>query len=82
MVGGLPPPPDCAFTVSEKLGSEAESVPSLTEMTMPASVPTSADCGVPDSCPVLALKVAHDGLAVMLKVSVMPLGALAVGIKV
>ena len=67
--------------MTEKPGREAESVPSLTEISMPESVPTSADCGVPDSCPVLALKVAHDGLAVMLKVSVMPLGALTDGVK-
>ena len=35
MVGGPPPPPELAFTVIEKLGSEAELDPSPTEIEMP-----------------------------------------------
>ena len=77
MVGGLLE----AFTVIEKPGREAELVPSLTEITMPEKVPTLPEDGVPESCPVLVLKAAQDGFAAILKVRVMPLGALLVGVK-
>ena len=39
-------------------------------MTMPASVPTSPEAGVPLSWPVVALKVAQEGLLAMEYVSV------------
>jgi len=40
---------------------------------------TSAALGVPDNKPLLWLKVAHDGMFWMLKVSVPPLALLAAG---
>ena len=78
MVGGLAE----AFTVIEKLGSEAELVPSLTEIRMPVNVPTLLEDGVPDSWPVLLLKLAQLGLPEMEKVSVLPLGSVVEGVKV
>ena len=36
---------------------------------------------MPLSCPVLELKVAHEGLLVMLKVSAPPLGSVVVGVN-
>ena len=54
-----------AFTVIAKAAMEADELPSLTLITMPASVPTSAAAGVPLSCPVAALKPAQDGLFAM-----------------
>src|SRR5215469_5700307 len=69
-----------AFTVMVKAGSETVVAPSLTEMSMFASVPTLATAGVPDSCPVVVLKLAHEGLLAMLKVSVPPLGSVVVGV--
>ena len=70
-----------ACTVTLNAGSDAVRVPSLTVMTMPAVVPTSPAPGVPDSAPVLVLNAAHAGLFVMLKVSVLPSGSLAVGVN-
>src|SRR4029079_1073314 len=49
-----------ACTCSAKAGSAALNVPSLTLMTMPDVVLTVL--GVPDSCPVPALKLAQVGL--------------------
>ena len=58
--------------------SEALLVPSLTLMPMFANVP--ALVGVPLSWPVVVLNAAHDGLLVMLKVSVPPLGFVVAGV--
>jgi hypothetical protein len=63
-VGGVSTP-----TVIAKAGSEAVCDPSLTLMTMPASLPTSAALGVPVSWPVAESKAAHAGLFVIEKVS-------------
>ncbi len=80
MVGG-PLPPELAVTVIEKLGNEAELVPSLTEIVMPENVPTLLEDVVPESCPVLVLKLAQPGLLVIEKVSVLPLGSVVEGVK-
>src|SRR5215471_6028753 len=70
-----------AVTAIENAGSDADSCPSLTPITMFENVPAAA--GVPLSCPVPVLNVAHDGLPVMLNVSVVPAsGSLAVGVNV
>ncbi len=59
---GPPAEPLLALTLIEKLGSEAGGLmPSVTEMTMPEVVPTLLDEGVPESCPVLVLKLAQLG---------------------
>src|SRR5882724_7620104 len=57
------------FTVIWKAARDVVAVPSLTEITMPDVVPASLAAGVPDSWPVVVLNVAHDGLLMMLKVS-------------
>jgi hypothetical protein len=44
-------------------------------------VPTCAAVGVPARRPLEVLKVAHDGVLVMLKVSLSPSASLAVGVK-
>ena len=62
-------------------GSAALEVPSLTLIPMFEYVPTFADAGVPLSWPVPALKLAHDGLLLIEKVSVLPLGSVVVGVK-
>jgi hypothetical protein len=49
-------------TVIAKAVSAALEVPSLTEITMLLSVPTSALPGVPLNCPVAILKLAQLGL--------------------
>ena len=56
-------------TVIAKAGSEAVCDPSLTLMTIPESLPTSAALGVPVSWPVAESNVAHAGLFVIEKVS-------------
>jgi hypothetical protein len=56
-------------------------VPSLTLIMMLEYVPTSAAVGVPLSWPVLVLKVAHEGLLLIEKVSGLPLGSVVVGVK-
>ena len=40
-----------------------------------------AACGVPESCPVLVLKLAQLGLPEIEKLSVPPLGSVVVGVK-
>jgi hypothetical protein len=62
-----------------KAGKEALATPSLTLITIPASVPTSAAAGVPVSCPLAMLKLAHEGLLLIEKVRPLPAGSLAVG---
>jgi hypothetical protein len=66
-------------TVIENAGSEALAAPSATLIRMPAVVPTFAAAGVPDSCPVVLLKVAHDGLFTMENVRVPPAASEALG---
>jgi hypothetical protein len=61
--GGVSTPTEMA-----KAGSDTLWCPLLTLMTMPESEPTSAAPGVPLSCPVVALNVAHAGLWVTEKV--------------
>ena len=70
-----------AATVMGNGGNEAVLVPSLTLITMPETVPTELEVGVPDSCPVAMLKVAQLGLFCTLKPSVEPLPPVAVGVK-
>jgi hypothetical protein len=72
---------DAALTPIEKLASEADALPSLTLIAMLPYVPTCAEVGVPESLPVLVLNEAHEGLLVMLNVSVSPLASRAVGVK-
>jgi hypothetical protein len=61
--------------------SEAEAWPSLTLITMLKNAPTLALEGVPLKVPVEVLKPAQEGLFCTLKVSVMPVGPLAVGVN-
>lgn len=56
-------------------------LPSVTEMVMLESVPTSLLVGVPVSSPVKVLKLAHDGMFLMENVRVPPLGSETVGVK-
>jgi len=70
-----------AFTVMAKAVKEAVALPSLTLITMPEVVPTSAATGVPASCPFVVLKLAHEGLLVMEKVRLLPDGSVVVGVK-
>jgi hypothetical protein len=71
-----------AETVMVNAGSEAESRPSDTLITMPAWGPVSVEAGVPDSRPVAGLKLAHAGLPAMENVSVWPASeSLAVGVN-
>jgi hypothetical protein len=60
-------------------GSAAELADVLASITMFLSAPTSAATGVPESKPLLLLKVAQAGLFWMLKLTVWPLAALTVG---
>src|SRR5580658_10435512 len=62
-------------------GSAADWLPSLTLIAIFAKVPEVDAEGVPVSAPVAMLKVAHEGMFSMLKVSVEPDGPLAVGVK-
>ena len=78
MVGAALAGPD---TVILKGVSEALAIPSLTLITMPEAVPTFAAEGVPASCPVELLKLAHTGLPEIEKESVKRRGALADGVK-
>src|SRR6185437_3711855 len=68
-------------TVIVNAASAALVVPSLTVITMPASVPTSPLAGVPLSCPLAMLKLAQLGLFWILKLSVLPLESLALGVN-
>ena len=56
-----------------KAGKEALAEPLLALITMPEYVPALAAPGVPVSAPFVVLKLAHEGLLVMLKVRVLPL---------
>jgi hypothetical protein len=68
-----------AATVIAKAGREALATPSVTLITMPGSIPTSPAAGVPLSCPVAMLKLAHEGRLVIENVRPLPAGSLAVG---
>ena len=70
-----------AETTMEKAAREALCVPSLTDMVMFESVPASALEGVPVSAPVVLLNEAQEGLLLIMKVSVPPLGSEVVGVK-
>ena len=59
-------------TVMSNAGSAVVCPASVTVMTTPESVPTSLAPGVPTSCPVALLNVAHEGLFVTEKVSPLP----------
>ena len=61
------------LTVIEKVGREAVKAPSVAVMLIFAKVPTFELLGVPESCPVAMLKVAHAGLFWILKPTVPPL---------
>ena len=78
-VGGVPPIVGGPLTLMLNAGSEADAWPSLTVITMLENVP--ALVGVPLRVPVEVLKVAQLGRFCTLKVSVRPLGPLAVGVK-
>jgi hypothetical protein len=70
-----------ALTAIANAASDAEDVPSLTEMVMPEKEPTLLEAGVPVSAPVVVLKLAQAGLLVIEKVSVLPLGSVVLGVK-
>ncbi len=59
-------------TVMLNAGSAAVCPPSVAVMTTPESVPTSLAPGVPTSCPLASLNVAHEGLFVIENVSPLP----------
>jgi hypothetical protein len=67
--------------VIENAASEADEVPSDTEIAIPEVDPTLAAAGVPVSAPVVLLKVAQLGLFWIEKVSVPPLGSVVLGVK-
>ena len=70
-----------ALTWMLKAGSAADAWPSLTLMAMLAKVPTFELEGVPLKVPVEVLNVAQDGRFCTLKLSVIPAGPLALGVK-
>ena len=70
-----------AETLTVNGASDALATPSLTLITMFAKLPTLAAVGVPASMPVAVLKLAHPGLPEIEKVSLYPLGPLALGVK-
>lgn len=85
-VGGIhdsvaAPDDDCAFTAIANAGSDAFVRPSLTLMTTFEYVPTFEVVGVPDSCPVVVLKVAQLGRFAIENVSASPSASVAVGRK-
>jgi hypothetical protein len=71
-----------AITWIEKPGSELRREPSETLITMPGCLPTWESAGVPESLPVLVLKLAHTGLPEMEKVSGLPSRSEAEGVNV
>jgi hypothetical protein len=66
-------------TVIENAGSEALDAPSATLITIPVYVPTLAAVGVPESCPVVVLNVAHAGWPTIENVRVPPAASEALG---
>ena len=69
------------MTVIENGASEADALPSDTEITIPELVPTLEEVGVPVRAPVVLLKLAQLGLFWIEKVSLPPLGSVALGTK-
>ena len=65
VVGGVGVVPPDASTVMEKEVSTAALIPSPTAIPMLEDLPTFADVGVPESLPVVPLKVAQDGLSLL-----------------
>jgi hypothetical protein len=70
-----------ALTTIEKAGSDTLVAPSVTLITMFASVPASAFEGVPASAPVAVLKLAHEGMFVIEKTSAPPFPLAPVGVN-
>jgi len=68
-----------SVTAMANAGSATLVVPSLTLMMIFESVPTLAAAGVPESSPVVALKLAQDGLSVMAKLAFFPASTVAFG---
>ena len=64
-----------------KAASDADAVLSDTEITMLLYAPTFAVVGVPDSRPVVVLKLAHVGRLSTRNVSVLPSASAALGWK-
>jgi hypothetical protein len=67
-------------TVIVKAGSDALATPSLTLITIGADVPAAVDA-VPDTRPICAANVAHDGRPLTLKTSGSLSASLAVGVN-
>jgi hypothetical protein len=88
-VGGVPEIVGAGSDVEEVLartcmanaGRVALFQPSLTAITMFEYVPTLPAEGLPESCPVLLLKVAHEGWLLIAKTRVRPDVALADGVN-
>ena len=70
-----------AATVMLNDGREAVRLPSLAVIVMFENVPTLALPGVPDSRPVVALNVAHEGRLAIVYDSVWPSGSTPTGVK-
>ena len=68
-------------TIMPKTGRETVVTPSVTEMTIPEVVPTSAVAGVPLSWPLAELKVAHAGLLTIEHVRLLPSASAIAGEK-
>ena len=64
-----------------KLGNALVDIPSLTLIWMLSYIPACAIDGVPESRPVVTLRLAQGGLLLMLKLSEFPSGSEAVGVK-
>jgi hypothetical protein len=69
------------MTLMLNAAREAVAEPSATVITIPELVPTSVSLGLPESCPVCALKVVQEGAFAMEYVIEPPSVSLAVGVK-
>jgi hypothetical protein len=65
----------------ENAASDAFVVPLVTLMMMFEAVPTLAATGVPESSPVVALKLAQPGLLAIEKLAVLPAATVAFGVN-
>jgi hypothetical protein len=83
LVAGLPEIVGATFDLEvariEKAGSADTFTPSVTVILMPFHRPVAE--GVPLSCPVLLLKLAHEGLFATTKYRALPSGSFAVGLN-
>lgn len=70
-----------ASTCMANAGRVAFFQPSLTAITMFGYVPMLPAEGVPESCPVLLLKVAHEGMLVIAKTTGRPNVSVAEGVN-